>query len=118
MRGSYCAAIFLSTASAAGSVVCESGQSRRSLPSRSVHERQQGCSLLVSLEELLSSSTCVVVCAVRVVSPLEDIMSSERIRFLTTPFALGNRLTEPGPCAVKPGMGEIKVPLGFMREGS
>ena len=78
------------------------------MPSRSIHVRQQEGSLLSSLKELLSSSTCVVVCAVRVVSPLEDIMSSERIRFLTTPFALGNSLTEPGPCAVKPGMGRSR----------
>ena len=88
------------------------------MPSRSVHVRTPGGRLLGSLKELLPSSTCVVVCAVRVVSPFEDIMSLERVRFLNSPFFLGNSLTEPGPCAVKPGMGESKVPLGFMREGS
>ncbi len=74
--------------------------------------RQEVGRLLVSLEELLPSSSSVVVCAVSVVSPFEDIMTLERVRFLTSPFIFGNSLTEPGPCAVKPGMGVIKVPLG------
>ena len=61
MIGLYFAAILLRTASVSGSVGCESGKSRRSLPSRSVHVHMPGGRLLVSLIELLPSSSCVVV---------------------------------------------------------
>jgi hypothetical protein len=56
--------------------------------------------LTLSLNELLSPSICVVVCALLVVSSLEDIVTTE----MALLFLGDNNLTVPGWCPVKPGI--------------